>query len=199
MNAKRARGITLESLLKLSETVAFNRKTTVLHFLCTVIEKSDADAMLWTDDMPLVQTVASYVSVWPSIHTSLLLIPFVVWTLGVDLRLDPQVPRRNLSVLKTELAQAQRLVRKHTRGGTDPASGESEGDMTAFLGDAQAKQDRAETRQQSGLQEYHELLQCVPQCSKPPVAPPCFVSASSLVFVVQTRFGNVLVWFGIVC
>ena len=53
-NNKKAQGFTLESLSKLSETKAFDNKTTVLHYLIKVIRSTNIDILKFTEDIKSV-------------------------------------------------------------------------------------------------------------------------------------------------
>lgn len=53
-----ARGFKLQSLLRLSATKAFNNKTTVLHFLLSMIERGDRDLLRLREDLTLVPAAA---------------------------------------------------------------------------------------------------------------------------------------------
>lgn len=83
-----ARAITLNSLLKLSQTKAFDGRTTVLAFLVSKLSRSDADALDVGLDVPRAAGAA---------------------------RIDPRVLRDDVGALGKELAAVERLVRDDAR------------------------------------------------------------------------------------
>ena len=50
-------GFTLDSLLKLNAAKAYDKKTTVLQYVITLLYRNDADALLLTEDLKNIDEV----------------------------------------------------------------------------------------------------------------------------------------------
>lgn len=87
---KRVIGFTLNSLLKLSQTKSFNGKTTVLAYLVSILNRKDPDALNVAEELTL---------------------------LGTATHLDIRTLRDDVTNLKKDLSNVERLVREHVRTG----------------------------------------------------------------------------------
>ncbi len=56
-------GFTMDSLLKLNTSKAFDKKTSVLQYVITLLFRNDLDALLLTEDLKSVVEVCTYIHI----------------------------------------------------------------------------------------------------------------------------------------
>lgn len=114
-------GFTLQSLLKLAHTKAFNGKTTVLQYLAAVLARKDVDALELGADLPLVAGAA---------------------------RVDVRILKEDLSSLRKDLSNVERLVREQARSAhANPSSSTavSSSGLSSSTGGLNSSRDRGES------------------------------------------------------
>jgi len=61
-------GFTMDSLLKLNTSKAFDKKTSVLQYVITLLFRNDLDALLLTEDLKSVVEVCTYIHTYTDMH-----------------------------------------------------------------------------------------------------------------------------------